>query len=235
LLSYAQAINRSLANKEQTGSEEGNAMRPLSKWSFQTGAAVLIASLLLGLFAVQPARADVVLDDPLDPAIINGYSASLIGINGGTQTTNSWFYGYTTESGGTVSVSFLNNTGADWTTLDIVAHYTNTGAHTFTARVSPSTANLPAGATTAFNAGSATILTSDTVAFSFSGPPAVPMGDYLVFAFTNWNSDSGSALTGFDFKVNGGDPPSVPEPSTLLLLGSGLLGLVGYGRKRMRK
>ena len=32
-----------------------------------------------------------------------------------------------------------------------------------------------------------------------------------------------------------GTPSSVPEPSTLLLLGSGLLGLVGYGRKRMKK
>jgi len=30
-------------------------------------------------------------------------------------------------------------------------------------------------------------------------------------------------------------PASVPEPSTMLLLGSGLIGLVGYGRRRMKK
>jgi len=30
-------------------------------------------------------------------------------------------------------------------------------------------------------------------------------------------------------------PASVPEPSTMLLLGSGLLGLVGYGRRRLKK
>ena len=47
-------------------------------------------------------------------------------------------------------------------------------------------------------------------------------------------------LSHLDFSVTpveGAEPPvnSVPEPSTLLLLGSGLLGLVGFGRRRFKK
>ena len=60
-------------------------------------------------------------------------------------------------------------------------------------------------------------------------------GPNLTFP-SNWLS---SAFVGpnFQFETAGGGSgnTSVPEPSTLLLLGSGLVGLVGYGRRRFKK
>jgi len=48
------------------------------------------------------------------------------------------------------------------------------------------------------------------------------------------DSTSGDFIA-FDYFQIKGESNAVPEPGTLMLLGSGLFGLVGFGRKRLRK
>lgn len=64
----------------------------------------------------------------------------------------------------------------------------------------------------------------------------IPDGPGAQGALAGWTGPT-SADSFYQIFLRGteGAPAVVPEPSTLLLLGSGLLGLAGYGRKRMKK
>jgi hypothetical protein len=68
--------------------------------------------------------------------------------------------------------------------------------------------------------------TYDLTPYGFTG---ADIGFTLTEADTRWTN----SLAGVDNVSVTGAP--VPEPSTILLMGTGLLGIIGFGRKRLNK